>query len=58
MTKTKSNIIDNVAKYNKKTIRQEFKALPNSERGKALIKAKKDPEFVIKFWNWCKTQYN
>ena len=55
--KTPVYTINAVKAYNAKTIRHEFKALPDSERGQALQKAKQDSEFVQKFWDWLKIEY-
>ena len=55
--KTPTYTLNAVKAYNAKTIRHEFKALPNSERGQALLNAKLDPNFVKKFWNWLEKEY-
>ena len=55
--KTPVYTINAVKAYNAKTIRHEFKTLPDSERGQALQKAKQDSEFVQKFWDWLKIEY-
>jgi len=56
--KTPSYTIKAVKAYNAKTIRHEFKALPDSKRGQALQKAKKDENFVINFWEWIEKEYS
>ena len=56
-TKTPSYTLNAVKAYNAKTIRHEFKALPDSARGQALQKAKQDVQFVDKFWAWLQSEY-
>lgn len=56
--KTPSYTIKAVKAYNAKTIRHEFKALPDSKRGQALKKAKKDENFVVNFWEWIEKEYS
>ena len=56
--KTPSYTIKAVKAYNAKTIRHEFKALPNSKRGQALQKAKLDQNFVLNFWTWLEKEYS